>query len=327
MSIINNLKETILHGGAIDKQQALSLLNVDLAELCKSANEIRTFCCGSICDFCTIINAKSGVCSENCAFCTQSAHYNTNVKVYGLMGTEAIAEEINYNEQRNITKCGLVTSGKKLSSTELDSICKSVSDIKKTSKMSICASAGLLNEQEYTLLKDNGIIRVHNNLETSRSFFDKICTTHSFEDKVTAIKTAQSVGLKVCSGGIIGLGETMLDRIEMAFELRDLGIKSVPINILQAMKGTPLENNPPLSYEEALRVVAIFRFILPTAIIRLAGGRSLFEDKGKAFFMSGANGAITGDMLTTTGTTIESDIAMVESLGFTVAKYSAMQKS
>ncbi len=322
MQNINYLKEIILHGGVINRQQALMLINEDLAKLCNDANEIRTFYCGAMCDLCTIINAKSGACSENCAFCGQSAHFVTDIKSYPLMNTAEIKDNVSYNESRNITKCGLVMSGKKLSSGEIDAMCDSVSTILKQSKMSMCASVGLLGEDEYSKIKSSGITRVHNNLETSASYFANICSTHSYSEKISAIKAAQSAGLKVCSGGIIGLGESMLDRIDMAFELRALGIKSVPLNILQPIKGSPLQHNQPLEYEEILRVIAIFRFILPDATIRLAGGRSQLEDNGKACFMSGANGAITGDMLTTTGTTIESDIAMVESLGFVVARYS-----
>ena len=180
----------------------------------------------------------------------------------------------------------------------------------------VCVSLGLLNKEQYRRIFHAGAFRVHNNLETSEAFFPNICTTHTFSEKISAIKAAKAAGMQVCSGGIIGLGETMEDRVDLAISLRELAVSSVPLNILNPICGTPLEHQPPLSYEEILRTVAVFRFLLPSAAIRLAGGRGLMPDKGKACFLSGANAAISGDMLTTSGITIENDMRIIRDCGF-----------
>ena len=190
--------------------------------------------------------------------------------------------------------------------------------IKSKSNISICASLGLLSDENFKKLKDAGLERVHNNLETSKNFFPKVCSTHTFDDKVNALKAALKSNLSVCSGGIIGLGESMQDRIDLAFSLEKLNIKSVPLNILSPVKGTPFENNKPLSEEEILKTTAIFRFIIPDAFIRLAGGRSILKDKGKKAFLSGANAAITGDMLTTCGISVDTDMQIIKETGYIV---------
>ena len=189
---------------------------------------------------------------------------------------------------------------------------------KKSSQIKLCASCGLLNYEELCKLKESGVTRYHNNLESSRRFFSKICTTHTYDEKIETIKAAKKAGLIVCSGGIMGLGETMEDRIDLAFTLRDLEITSIPINILNPIKGTPLENNKILTLDEVRKIVAIYRFILPKAELRLAGGRGLLEDKGLSVFESGANAAITGDMLTTSGISIDEDMKIIEKLGYKV---------
>ncbi len=213
---------------------------------------------------------------------------------------------------------GIVTSGKNLNDDEVEKICYAIRKIKNETKIKVCASAGLLNEGQYRKLKEAGLARVHNNLETSENFFPKICTTHKFSDKINAIKAAKNVGLEVCSGGIFGLGEGVEDRIDMALSLRELKIKSIPINLHNPIPGTPLEKNEKLNSEELQRIIAVYRFILPDAFIRLAGGRGLLDDKGKSCFLSGANAAITGDMLTTAGISIKTDIKMLEELGFKI---------
>ena len=197
-------------------------------------------------------------------------------------------------------------------------MCEAVRQIGKETRLSMCISFGLLNEEQYQRLKESGVTRVHNNLETSRRNFPNICTTHSFDDKVNAIRAAQAAGLTVCSGGIMGLGETVEDRIDMAITLRELGIKSVPINMLNPILGTPFGENKKLTTEEMRRIVAVYRFLLPDAFIRLAGGRGLLPDKGKSCFESGANAAISGDMLTTGGITVDTDKKLLQELGYEI---------
>lgn len=197
-------------------------------------------------------------------------------------------------------------------------LCNTYIEIRKNCKIKLCASGGLLTYEELCQLKEAGVTRYHNNLETSRRFFSQMCTTHTYDEKIETIKAAKKAGLTVCSGGIMGLGENMEDRIDLAFTLRDLDITSVPINILNPIKGTPLENNKVLSLDDVRKIVAIYRFILPKAQLRLAGGRGLLDDKGLSIFTSGANAAITGDMLTTSGISIDEDMKIIKKLGYEV---------
>ena len=205
-----------------------------------------------------------------------------------------------------------------MNDTEVEHVCQSVREIHKKSKIAVCVSGGLLKEAQFRKLKQAGVTRGHNNLETSRQNFPNVCTTHTYEEKIAAIRAAQKAGLEVCSGGIMGLGETVEDRINLALEVRNLGIKSMPVNLLNPIPGTPYEKNPVLTTEEMRRMVAVFRFLLPDAWIRLAGGRGLLPDKGRSCFTSGANAAISGDMLTTAGITIERDVQMLRELGYIV---------
>ncbi|MDF2499579.1 MAG: biotin synthase [Anaerosporomusa subterranea] len=316
MSVVQQLKSAILTGYRVTKPDALQLCSELLDELCSAANELREHFCGNAFDICTIINGKSGRCSENCKYCAQSGHYCTEVEEYPLLASDTILKEANYNHTRGILRFSIVTSGRNLSDTEMDEVCESYRAIQENCDISICASHGLLSFKQFQQLKAAGVSRYHNNLETSRRNFPNICTTHTYDDKIQAIKNAQAVGLAVCSGGIMGLGETMEDRIDMALDIRDLGIKSIPVNVLNPIKGTPFESLPKLADEEVRRIIAIFRFILPDGAVRLAGGRGLLADKGKAAFQSGANAAISGDMLTTSGISISDDMAMLKDLQF-----------
>lgn len=289
-----------------------------LTELCEDADKIRRHFCGSQFDLCTIINAKSGACSENCKFCAQSAHNHTCVSKYPLLPKEEIVEQARKNHEQGVLRYSIVTSGKRLSDAEVDEVCGIIREIREKVGISVCISLGLLNEEQFRKLKEAGAVRVHNNLETSKRNFPNICTTHTFEDKVRAIKAAHAAGLSVCSGGIMGLGETVEDRIDMAFSLRKLGIHSVPVNMLNPIPGTPFGDNKKLTDEDMRRIVAVYRFILPASQIRLAGGRGLLPDKGRGCFTSGANAAISGDMLTTDGITTKTDRALLNELGYEV---------
>lgn len=310
------LYNKILNGYTATKEDLMSLINYDLEELCSYANEIRKHFCGNAFDICTIINGKSGKCPEDCKYCAQSAHYNTNCQTYPLLSLEEIKKDAQYNADKGIMHYSVVTSGKKLSKAEISILCKTYNEISKECNIRLCASHGLLEKRDFEAIHEAGIMRYHNNLETSANFFKNICTTHSQEDKIKAIKAAQSVGLEICSGGIMGLGETMENRIDMALQLQKLNVVSVPLNILNPIKNTPLENNKVLTLDEVRRITAIFRFALPDKFIKLAGGRGLLPDKGKSVFLSGANGAISGDMLTTSGITIDEDKKMITSLGY-----------
>lgn len=320
MSIVRQLKEKVMSEEWIGKEEALQLAAAPLKELTEAADEIRRRYCGDTFDICTIINGKSGKCSEDCKFCAQSSRYHTGLKdTYPLLGTEELLEEAKYNADRGVLRYSIVTSGRCLSDREVERLCDSIRKIKEETDIRICVSPGLLQEEQFRKLKEAGADRVHCNLESSERYFLQVCTTHTYEEKTAAIQAAKRVGLSVCSGGILGLGESVEDRIDMVLTARKLGVRSIPVNVLNPIPGTPYEKNPVLSGEEILRCTAVFRFLIPDGLIRLAGGRGLMEDKGKQCFQSGVNAAISGDMLTTAGITVESDMEMIRSLGYKVS--------
>ena len=316
MSFVKETTEKVLSGNQLTKDEALELYSQPLQELCRAADEIRRHFCADEFDICTIINGKSGSCSEDCKFCAQSAHNHTCAAQYPLLPASEIVAHAKLNHEQGVLRYSIVTSGKRLTDAEVDKMCETVRQICCEVGISVCISFGLLNEAQYRRLRAAGVTRVHNNLETSRRFFPQICTTHTYEDKINAIKAAQRAGLTVCSGGIMGLGETPEDRIDMALTLRSLGINSIPVNMLNPIAGTPFEKNLKLTAEDMQRIVAVYRFLLPGASIRLAGGRGLLDDKGESCFKSGANAAISGDMLTTSGITVRTDLALLTKLGY-----------
>lgn len=322
MQNIQELEKSVINGHMVTKQEAMQLVDAPLEELCQAADRIREAVCGNAFDICTIVNAKSGKCPEDCAYCAQSACHDTKVEIYPLLSKEEIVKQAQYNCERGVLRYSLVTSGKALTEEEVDKVCESVKAIRGSMKLSVCGSFGLLSKEQFAKLKAAGVTRIHNNLETSARNFKNICTTHTYENKKEAIQAAVEAGFHICSGGIMGLGETMEDRIDMALDLRQMGVKSVPVNMLNPIPGTPLEKQKILDNEEMCRIVAIFRFLLPDAAIRLAGGRGLLPDKGRSCFQSGANAAISGDMLTTSGITIEKDMQMLAELGYAAKKIS-----
>ena len=318
--MIKQLKAKVLSGDYITREDALSLQDAELEALCLAADELRIHFCGNGFDICTIVNGKSGRCTEDCKYCAQSVHYPAEIEEYPLLDPDSLVKQAVRNHSRGILRYSVVTSGKRLSDAEADEMCTNYRAIHQNCPISLCASHGLLSYEQLVKLKAAGVTRYHNNLETSRRFFSSVCTTHTFAEKIETIQAAQRAGLTVCSGGIMGLGETMTDRIDLALELRSLGIKSIPINILNPIKGTPFETRLPLKNDEMRRITAIYRFLLPDAALRLAGGRGLLPDKGRSVFLSGANAAISGDMLTTSGISINEDLKMLSELGFEVRR-------
>lgn len=311
------IRDKVLAGYDINKEEAMYLYSYEnYNELIDAANEIRKKYMGDAFDLCTIINAKCGYCSEDCKFCAQSKHYGLNSEVYGFLDEDIILADAKRQKENGILRYSLVVSGKKLSNRDVDKACKVIKRIKEEVGIEVCVSFGLLSYENYKKLNEAGASRVHNNLETSRSFFDKICTTHKYDEKIEALKNAIKAGMEACSGGILGLGETREERLDMAFDLKKLGIKSIPVNVLNPIEGTPLENNEILTREEVNRTIAVYRFIFKDAFIRLAGGRALLGDKGKESFLSGANATITGDMLTTAGINAKVDLDLIDQLGF-----------
>ncbi|MGI6400576.1 MAG: biotin synthase BioB [Thermoguttaceae bacterium] len=317
-NFVEGLRDQVFTGRPTTREEALRLYDAPLEILAENADMIRQRFCGNDFDLCAIVNAKSGRCHENCKFCAQSSHYPTDCEVFPLISVDAMVEEAKRVWSKGVLRFSFVTSGRKISSEELDAICEAARRIRNETQLEVCGSLGLLTEQEFKRLFDAGLTRIHNNLETSRRFFPQICTTHTYDDKIAALRAARSAGMSLCSGGIFGLGETPEDRVDMAMTLRELGVKSVPINIFVAIPGSPLSRPTlkSLTSADAKRIVAVYRFILPDASIRLAGGRKLLEDKGFGCFHSGANATITGDMLTTSGIDILTDVSAVQSFGY-----------
>lgn len=316
-SDVVKLKKEILDGRRLKREDidAVRIITEgELEEVLDCANEIREYFCADTGTLCTIINGKSGNCSENCKFCAQSAHHKTGAEVYGFLDEETLIDGCRKSFENGVERFSIVTAGRRLQGQDFDKACSAFRKMHEKYPIELCASFGLLEYEDFLRLKEVGVIRIHANIETSREFFGNICTSHSFEDKIKCIKAAKKAGMEVCSGGIIGLGESREDRISMAFTLSELDVDSIPINILMPIKGTRLEGNEGLKKEDILRTFAIFRFINPEKEIRFAAGRGVFEDKGRRAFLGGANATITGDMLTTTGTSVKDDIELFREL-------------
>ena len=292
-------------------------MDTPLEELSEEAYRLQKQFCGNHIDLCTIVNGRSGRCGENCKYCAQAACHKTGVDTYGFLPQEQIMAHAKANQDAGANRFSIVTSGGALSGKEFEMAIDVYQEMRRTLSIDLCASHGLLTRSQFRRLREVGVTSYHHNIETSERYFPEICTTHSYADRIRTIKMAQAEGLCVCSGGIIGMGETWEDRFDMAFALQELGIESIPLNSLMAIPGTPLEHLTPLSGDEILRTIAIFRFINPTANIRLGAGRKLLPENGATAFLAGASASITGNMLTTSGTTIAEDMELIKELGFT----------
>ena len=313
------IAEEIINGRRLNREDDLAFfMEEDLDSLCRGADEIRRRLRGDRADLCSIINGRSGRCGEDCKFCAQSSCHNAKINEYPFLEPEEILEDCRRHERQGVGRYSVVTAGRALNGREMDLALRAYRSMKENCKIELCASHGLLSQEDFYRLAEAGISRYHANIETSRRNFPNICTTHTYDDKLEVIRRARNAGLAVCSGGIIGMGETWEDRVDMAFSLYEMEIKSIPINILQPIPGTPFWTLPPLSEEEILRTIAMFRYINPDAEVRLAAGRNSMEHSGKKVFTAGANAAITGDMLTTSGNNIADDMAMLTSMGFEV---------
>lgn len=297
----------------MERRKINSLLKLPLAELIALANKIRQEHAGKRIELCSIMNAKSGLCAQDCRFCAQSAGHKTGIPTYPLKSKEEMLEAAKAAKAIGAHRFDIVTSGNRLSKEEVKLVAEAIRQIRRKVGIPMCASLGSLDEDDFLFLKEAGLSRYHHNIETSPDFFPKISTTHTFADRIKTIKAAKKAGLQVCSGGIIGLGETIEDRIEMALCLKELDVDSVPINILVAIKGTPLENREPLACMEAIRTVALFRIILKDKIIKVAAGReSVLKDFQAMAFMAGANGMLIGGYLTIRGREVADDQKLVK---------------
>jgi len=318
-SHFTRLQEKSLKKKGINVDDALHLYSMGKERpfmLMAHASDIREHFKGKTVSLCCIVNAKSGLCPENCKFCAQSAHHHTKAEVYPLISREEMIEKAEEARQAGGHFFGIVTSGTEISArSEWDEIEGAVKAIRQLG-IKPCGSLGMLSEERARDLKKAGLFRYHHNLETARSFFDDICTTHDYEEDIETVRNAKKVGLSVCSGGIIGLGETMEQRIELAFTLKDLDVDSVPINILNPIEGTPLADMRPLPPMEILVTVALYRFILPDKDIKLCGGKEKnLRQLLPLALAGGCNSLMTGNYLTTLGRDARLDIEMIEDLG------------
>ena len=317
MNNIRQFEEAVLSCSPLDGRDAARLVELSEAEpweLFHSANRIRERFKGKTISLCSIVNARSGACSEDCAFCSQSAGHKTGVPAYGLLSAEKMLDAARAAAASGSDCFGIVTSGKGPGSE------KDISTIRETIRsidfVEACASLGTLTPQDAAGLRAAGLARYHHNLETARSFFPEICTTHSYDSRVATVKAAKAAGLATCCGGIFGLGESWAQRIEMAMELRGLGVESVPINFLNPVQGTRLGHLKPLPALEGLRIIALYRFLLPDSDLKVAGGRApCLGDLQSWMFYAGANSLMIGHYLTTPGRSVQDDLKMIRDLG------------
>lgn len=325
---LETLKQQVQNGYLPTESEAFELAMIpDKEALYKAAHEITRHCMGDAFDTCSIINAKSGNCSEDCKWCAQSGRYQTKATLYPLLPAEECIRHAVYNRRQGIRRFALVTSGKRLTGSDLEKITDTVRRIKQSCDIRCCASMGLLDREQLQALYDSGVENYHCNIETAPSYFGRLCTTHTIEQKLETIRIAREIGFRICSGGIVGMGETMKQRIEMAFFLRREGILSIPLNLLHPISGTPLENTPPLSEEEFLTTLALFRFINPNAYLRFSGGRAQLSEavQRKALYI-GINAAIIGDLLTTLGSRAEEDKTLFISENYSLTEQTDWEK-
>ncbi|MBD5285096.1 MAG: biotin synthase BioB [Bacteroides sp.] len=317
---IKALKTKILSGDTLTAEEALSLSDIEVSqqeELWSAAEEITGALCDKTFDSCSIVNARSGKCPENCKWCAQSAHHKTNIDTYPLISREECMNAAEMNRKAGIRRFSMVTSGRKMQGKDLDTVCDYYKELNHKGGLHLCASMGLLDRDELQKLYDSGVTRYHCNLEAAPSFFSQLCSTHTVEDKINTILMAREIGFEVCSGGIIGMGETRRQRIELALELRRVDPHSIPINLLCPIPGTPLENQKPLTEDEVLNTISFFRFIHPTKVLRFAGGRAQLEKDAQLRALKiGMNGGIMGDLLTTIGSKVEEDKRLIAEGGY-----------
>jgi len=319
---LTDLLCSILRGKLIDYVEARELSCIsgaDLWDLLTIAGRVREYFRGKMIDLCSIVNAKSGACSEDCAYCAQSIHHSTNVPVYPLISVDRMAEAVKSAKKNKAKRFCIVTSGRGIDmQADLDNIAQGIQRVLEM-KLSPCATLGSLTIDQLSYLKQAGLHRFHHNIETSKDYFPRVCSTHTFEERLEVLEHARSLGLSICSGGILGMGESMEDRIKMAMTLREIGVDSVPINFLIPIKGTPFEKINAIKPLEALHSIALFRLILPDKEIRVCGGRgTALGQLHPLIFTAGADGFMIGNYLTTTGLDPAQDLNMLQQLGLNI---------
>lgn len=312
--------DRILEGGEITEDEAKALIRTsddDTMVLLAMADKIRQKFSGKSVDLCAIINARSGSCPEDCKFCAQSARYCTGVKTYGFLPEDDVVASARKAKEAGAARFDIVTAGRdQHDPKDFDEIVHLIRRIRKEVGIEVCCSLGFLTPDQARRLHEAGLSRLHCNIETAPSYFSEVCTTHTMEEKVQNVTTAQAAGIRVCCGGIIGLGESLDQRVEMAFQLKKMKIDAIPLNVLNPVPGTPFAHNERLAPMEILRSFAMFRFVLPKAQIRTAGGRQVNLRSLQSLALAGGmNGVMIGNYLTTKGTSPAEDIRMLHDLG------------
>ena len=321
--MINRLEDKIVSGGDLSREEAVYISSISgpgVFDLFAAASRIRTLFRGNFIDICAIVNAKSGACPEDCAYCAQSSRSAADLQVFPLADKKAVLGKAAEAKQGGAKRFCIVTSGRKVTAAEIRKIGDMISEVRALGLLP-CATLGLLEEEELLLLKAAGLERFHHNIETSERFFPEICTTHTYREKLKTIAAVKSAGLSLCCGGIFGLGETWHDRIEMGMALREVGPDSVPLNFLIPIKGTRLGSRSQLTPFEALRIISLFRFLLPGKEIRICGGRlQTLGELNSFIFIAGADGILSGNYLTTMGRSFADDMRLIRQFGLEVAR-------
>jgi len=317
------LAERVLEGCCITTEEGLAILQCpddDLLDLLSAAFRIRRHYFGKTVQLYFLINAKSGLCPEDCSYCSQSKASKAGIPKYNILQREELLDGARIADERNVKTYCIVISARGPSEREMRAVEEIVPDIKAQYDLKVCASLGLLTQEQADRLKACGVDRVNHNLNTSPEFHGEICSTHAYQDRINTLRAVRNAGMEICSGGIVGMGEADTDIVRMAFELRDENVESIPINFLNPIDGTPLEGVNRLNPRYCLKVLALFRFANPDREIRIAGGRELNLGNMQALGLYAANSIFVGDYLTTKGQTPEADYKMIEELGFVVTR-------
>lgn len=320
--LLRLIEARIIAGGeaaSIDEAMELDS-TIETDALCKVADRVRQARCGGQLDTCSIINARSGRCTEDCKWCSQSRHFATGVREYEIVDEDEALRQARDCVCRGVKRYSLVTSGRRVTSDQIDAFCRIFRRIAaELPQLKLCASMGLVAETELQALADAGVSRYHCNLETSSDYFPELCSSHTTADKLATIAAARRVGMEVCAGGIIGMGETMRQRLQLVREASQAGAVSIPVNILNPIPGTPLENATPMTDDEIIRSVALMRLVAPDAVMRFAGGRSrLDEATTERILRGGMNGVMVGDLLTTVGNSVDDDYRLFARTGYSL---------
>lgn len=321
--MMSQYTQTAWEQGGLTREQARELLTLSEDELFASATLLRERAFGNRVEACFIINAKSGNCNMNCRFCSQSGFNHTEIEHYPFKSGEELEQIVSSWEKYPVGRCGIVTSGGALTDADVDKLAAFIRSRVAVGKKApqICGSLGRLKHASLQKLRDAGMTRLHHNLETNESFYPNVCTTQQWRDRLDTVRQAREHGLSVCCGGLFGLGETWEDRISFALELKAEGIRNIPMNFLFPHPGTPMAQQPVMSPEEALRIIALFRHLIPDATLRICGGRvSVLKDRQYEMFAAGANAFMTGNYLTIAGAGVETDLKEIARLGLEIAE-------